>query len=227
VAKKLGYSGFPTLKEDFYSWSREQEGEYGYRGVTSHDGVGEVVEKIFAATVDAINDTLKVLDEYEYQRTLEAILASNKILFCGVGDGALVAIEAYQRFVRIGMHCEASEDPDMQLIMSSHLKKGDLLFAISHSGKSKSVVNAVKEAKKSEATVVAVTNYPFSPLAKRADIILLTAAFSQHVTGEVISKRVAELCIIESLYVNYMILKGESVLKQLTRANEAVQVNKI
>jgi len=43
----------------------------------------------------------------------------------------------------------------------------------------------------------------------------------------VISKRVAELCIVESLYISYLIRRGDSALERLSRSNEAVKINKL
>jgi DNA-binding MurR/RpiR family transcriptional regulator len=129
--------------------------------------------------------------------------------------------------VRIGEPCQVSEDPDLQLIMAAHLGAGDALLAISHSGRSRTVLDVVRRAREAGAVVIAITNFPVSPIAKRADIVLLTAAFSQHHTGEVISKRISELCIIESLYINYLVRKGQPALRRLSLSNEAVQVHKL
>jgi DNA-binding MurR/RpiR family transcriptional regulator len=148
-------------------------------------------------------------------------------MICGVGDAHLVALEAYQRFVRIGENCQVSEDPDLQLIMAAHLSRGDVLLAISHSGRSRTVLDVVKRAREAGATVLAITNFPVSPMAKKADIVLLTAAFTQHHTGEVISKRISELCIIESLYINFLLRKGPPALRRLSLSNEAVRVHKL
>jgi hypothetical protein len=57
--------------------------------------------------------------------------------------------------------------------------------------------------------------------------VLLTAAFSGHLTGEVISKRVTELRIIESLSIGYLIRRGDPALERLARSNEAVTINKL
>ncbi len=43
-------------------------------------------------------------------------------------------MEACQRFLRIGVNCNVSEDPDLQLIFAEHLQKGDVFLAISHTG---------------------------------------------------------------------------------------------
>lgn len=241
LAKRLGYEGFPELKSEVARSAKpaseqarkvseqapKASEDFEYEGISSSDSTLKVVGKVFETTVGAIRDTFKVLDMTQYERAVKALLKAKSILFCGVGDAALVATEAYQRFIRIGKHCLVSVDPDVQLIMSSQLTRGDVVVAISHSGKSKTVVNAVRLARRSGVTVVAVTNFPVSPLTKQSDIVLLTAAFSEHVTGEVISKRITELCIIESLYINYMIRKGRPVLARLAKSNRAVSQNKL
>lgn len=226
LSKRLGYDGFPELKADFSEYDANGE-DFEYEGISRSDDYGTVVKKVFDATIQALKDTFDIMNLPEYEKASNVLLNSEKILFCGVGDAALVAMEAYQRFLRIGHNCMASQDPDLELIMSSQLQAGDVLVAISHSGRSKTVINSVKRGKKAGATIIAITNFPISPLAKNADILLLTAAFStQPFTGEVISKRVTELCIIESLYANYLIKKGKIALDRLDISNDAVSVNK-
>jgi len=150
------------------------------------DDVITVVKKVFDSSIAAINDTFDIMDRKEFEKALDAIFNANKIMFCGVGDAAPVAKEAYQRFTRMGQNCYTSIDCDIQLILSSQLNKNDVLVAISYSGRSQSVVKAVKIAKKSGAKVIAITNFPVSPLTKKSDIILQTAVFSKYATGEVI-----------------------------------------
>jgi RpiR family transcriptional regulator, carbohydrate utilization regulator len=227
LSKRLGYEGFPELKADFSTSERNNPEDFGYEGISRKDDGPTVVRKVFEATIQALKDTLEIMDIAEYERAITALLNARKILWCGLGDAALVAMEACQRFVRIGENAMVSQDPDLELIMSSQLCPGDVLVAISHSGKSRPVLDSIKVAKKAGAVVIAITNFPISPIAKHADIILLTAAFStQPDTGEVMSKRVAELCIIESLYTNYLMRKGQKAREQLKISDSVVNVNK-
>jgi RpiR family carbohydrate utilization transcriptional regulator len=225
LSKKLGFEGFPELKAAFGS-EDEQSRRFEYEGILSTDDCVTVVRKVFDATRDVLNDTFDLVVRQDYERAVDALLGASKIVFAGLGDAGLVAMEACQRFLRIGENCFVSEDPDLQLIFAEHLQKADVFLAISHTGRSKTILNAMKRARKAGATVILITNYPVSPLAKHADIVLLTAAFSRHLTGEVISKRVAELCIIESLYISYLIRKGDTALERLSKSNEAVKINK-
>lgn len=225
LSKRLGYEGFLDLKADFANVTKEHYLEY--EEVNEMDDVITVVKKVFDSSIAAINDTFDIMNRIEFEKALDVILSANKIMFCGVGDAALVAKEAYQRFTRIGQNCYTSIDCDIQLILSSQLDKNDVLVAISYSGRSQSIVKAVKIAKKSGAKVIAITNFPISPLTKKSDIILQTAVFSKYATGEVISKRIVELCIIESLFINYLLKKGQPVMDTLIKSNEVIKTNKL
>lgn len=225
LSKRLGYEGFIDLKADFANVTKEHYLEY--EEVNEMDDVITVVKKVFDSSIAAINDTFDIMNRIEFEKALDVILSANKIMFCGVGDAALVAKEAYQRFTRIGQNCYTSIDCDIQLILSSQLDKNDVLVAISYSGRSQSVVKAVKIAKKSGAKVIAITNFPISPLTKKSDIILQTAVFSKYATGEVISKRIVELCIIESLFINYLLKKGQPIMDTLRKSNEVIKINKL
>lgn len=226
LSKRLGYEGFPQLKADFSAQAVNETEYLEYEGISRGDPCATIVKKVFEATITALKDTVDTMAQGEYEQAVKALLGASKILFCGLGDAALVAMEAHQRFIRIGASCMVSQDPDLALIMSAQLAKNDVIVAISHTGRSKPILDIVKRGKKAGTTVIAVTNFPVSPLAKNADITLLTAAFSRDSTGEVISKRVAELCIIESLYINYLLRKGKPALEQLRKSNEAVNINK-
>ncbi|MCX7841990.1 MAG: MurR/RpiR family transcriptional regulator [Clostridia bacterium] len=226
LARKLGYSGYPELKTSLGK-GREGKTTALYEGITEEDSYDSVINKVFKTSIQALEDTLNVIDKNEYKKAVEAISNSGKIVLCGVGDAANVAFSGFQKFIRAGACVYASADPDIQLITVSHLNKGDVVIAISHSGRTKSVVDVVKYSRVTGATVISITNYPISPLAKNSDIVLLTAAFTEHVKGEVMSKRVAELCLLESLFVNVLLNKRDSFIEGLSKSNAALDVNKL
>lgn len=226
LAKRLGYDGFPALKADFARVEADHD-DLPYEGLSRSDPPRTVLHKVMQSTIQALHDTLDVIDEEQYEAALRAILSADKLMFCGLGDAGLVALEAQQRFVRVGKPCLATLDADLQLIYATQLGPGDVLVAISHSGRSRTIVDTVRRAKDSGATVIAITNFPVSPLSKKADIVLLTAVFTKYVTGEVGAKRVTEISILESLSINYAIQRGDSAIAQLQASNRAVDINKI
>lgn len=219
LAQRLGYPGFPELKADFAHLSAEAP----YHGIRPGDQTEDVVKKVFANSIQALHDTLFTLDLKVCARAVEAMERAARLAFIGLGNANTVAREAYQKFLRIGVPCYTAEDSDLQLIiLNTQLARGDVLVAISYSGESKPILAAARQAQKRGIVVLALTNFPRSSLARRADHVLLTAVFQEHINGEVGAKRLAQLCVLESLYVNYLLRLGDRARRHLAASNLAV-----
>jgi DNA-binding MurR/RpiR family transcriptional regulator len=226
LSKKLGYEGFPELKRDFADFEASPE-IHEYTNIQDDDSPQEVMKKVFESSVQGLLDTLDMLNDAEYQKALALLLDAERILFCGLGDAGAVAMEAHLRFLRIGVASLYANDPDTQLIYATQLRPKDVVFAISHSGKSRQIYDTVKVAKDHGAQVILITNYPISPLGKKSDVILQTAVFSKNMTGEIMSKRITALCIIESMYLNFMLQSDQQYANNLRHANETIAMNKL
>jgi RpiR family transcriptional regulator, carbohydrate utilization regulator len=228
LSKRLGYEGFPELKVDFARAHNQDDTETeNYQGITRSDDPMTIFRKVFHSTIGALEDTVKIMKSEGYLKAVDAIVEAGTIMFCGLGDGAVVASEAHQRFMRTGKRSVFSSDPDLQLMYAAQLSPGDVFVGISHTGRSRTVLDALKVARESGAVIISLTNYPYSPLAKRSDIVLLTAVFTSYLTVEVMSKRVTELCILESLSINYLNRVGKPALDSLRLSNIVVEVNKV
>ncbi|MDR0601627.1 MAG: hypothetical protein LBG42_04535, partial [Treponema sp.] len=70
-------------------------------------------------------------------------------------------------------------------------------------------------------------NVPVSPLTKQADVILLVASFVQNNMGEIITKRIPELCIIESLYISLVYARERAAAEILKGSEAAIKSNKL
>jgi len=223
LAQRLGYDGYPALRDAF----GEPETEVPYRDIATTDTPQVVLRKVFANSVQALQDTLAAIDPVQYTKAVEALVTAKSLAFFGLGNAAVVAREAYHKFLRIGVPCHTAEDPDLQLIiLSNHLDREDVMVAISYSGESKSILVAARAAKARGIRVLAITNFPRSSLAKLADLVLLTAVFQEHVNGEIGSQRLAQLAVLEGLYVNYLLRCGTKARKALAAANVAIGLNK-
>lgn len=224
-SKRLGYEGYPELKRDFIAFSKDDV-FVEYENISQSDSPVDVMKKVFESSISALNDTLNILDKSVFADAARCLSVAEKIAFTGFGDAGIVALEAHQKFIRAGKQTYYSPDPDIQLIHASQLNPGDVLVAISHSGRTMPVINTVKTAKERGAKIISITNFPVSALTKKSDFVLQTAAFARTVSGEVISKRVTALCIIESLYLTWLMTHQDDLLPVLHRSNEIVKINK-
>jgi DNA-binding MurR/RpiR family transcriptional regulator len=223
LAQRLGYDGYPAMRGDFAAGNSEVP----YRDISPTDRPEVVLRKVFANSIQALQDTLAAIDSRQYRRAVNLLLQARSLAFFGLGNAAVVAREAYHKFLRIGIAVHTAEDPDLQLIiLSSHLTRDDLLVAISYSGESKPIIAAARTAQARAIRVLAITNFPRSTLARLAEGVLLTAVFQEHLYGEFGSQRLAQLAVLESLYVNYLLHKGARVRTALAAANATLGMNK-
>lgn len=225
LARKLGYKGYPEMREDIRS-AAGGEAQL-YHNINASDTTEELLSKVFSSAIQALADTLQCIDHNSYEQAVAYIANAGKLMFCGVGGSYAVALSGMQKMMRLGFPAIASMDLDTQLVHLSAFGEDDVLIAVSYSGKTKSVLDLVRYAKGKHVKIIAITNYPASPLAKQSDVVLQTAAFTQQLNGEVMSKRITQLCVIESLFVSLLVQQEDHYQMELERAAQALQWNKI
>ena len=199
ACRNLGFSGYQSLKIALIqnaSMPIQLEGEE----VTAKDGMASAIRKVFAAASDAIALTASNLDVSSMEKAAEALLKAKRIYIFGVGGSAAVAADVQHKFLRLGLDVQALSDVNLQTITATFAAKRDVVFAISHSGSSKAVVDNARLAKRNGATVISLSSMGKSPLTELADICLYTAAKETRYRIVAISSRIAELTIIDTLY---------------------------
>jgi DNA-binding MurR/RpiR family transcriptional regulator len=93
------------------------------------------------------------------------------------------------------------DDPHMMLMSAAILGSADIMVAFSHSGATAAVVDAVQLGRKRGARAVAVTNYSNSPLAQVSDVVLCSTAQGSPLMGENAAARIAQLNIMDAVFV--------------------------
>jgi 6-phospho-3-hexuloisomerase len=126
------------------------------------------------AIIDIVNYVLKAIDlisDTEKNAMIEALIAAKKegrrIFVVGAGRSGLVVKAFAMRLMHMGFDIYVVGETIMPPI-----RKGDLLLAVSGSGRTKTVVAVAEAAKSVGARVIALTTYPDSPLGKVADIVV-------------------------------------------------------
>ena len=227
LSRRMGLEGFTELKQELTRMkSAKHPAGRDYSKFNLDDSFGDITKKVFATSVQALNDTLMLVDEAQYEKAVNAILGAGKIAFFGVGDAHSVALSAMYKFTRIGYACSATSDADHMLILAAQMNPGDVAILVSHSGRSKAIVEAAKQLSRSKITSIAITNFPVSPLTREADIVLLTSAFQEHLNGEIMAVRIVQLSIIETLFTCTLFKKPDCIAN-MARSNEVVSLNKL
>jgi len=123
-----------------------------------------LITRFLAKSLDYINDD-------EVSRFLELISRTyrenKKVLVIGAGRSGLVGKAFAMRLMHMGFHVYVLGETIVPA-----LNKGDVVIAISGSGRTKLVVTAAEVAKSIGASVISLTSYPDSPLGRVSDLVV-------------------------------------------------------
>jgi len=200
ICKKLGFEGFRDLRVALVEYNGLPTSDLTAE-VSRDDSPAAIVEKVFRTAIRALEETLAILDRDAFVRAVDLLHRARTRDFYGVGGSAQIARDVAHKFLRIGIRANVHDDAHMMLMSASLLGPDDVVVAFSHSGRSTTVLDAVQAARRRGARVIAVTNYPNSPLVDLADAVLLSTALGSPLTGENAAARIAQLNILDAVFV--------------------------
>ena len=114
----------------------------------------------------------------------------------------------------------------MQIIHAANIKKEDVAIAISHSGKTRHVVEAMKTAKEAGAYTISISQSARSPMSKYSDLEFYNAVSDITIDKTIVAHRLAENTIVEILYAGVVVLMPEQANEILKKSAEILAVNK-
>ena len=197
--------------------------EYIHEKIKFSDSIAQLAQKTFQTTRSAVENTQKALDPEMVEVAANTLTGARRIDIYGAGYSYLTALDAKLKFTRLGLLADAYGDAHLQAMAAATLTRRDVAIGISHSGSTKDVTDALSLARKSGATTLAITNFSPSPLTKVSDVVLLTASPESPLGGEVLTSRIAQLCVIDVLSVAVAVALGEGSLDLIKKTSEAVK----
>ncbi|HTK11939.1 MAG TPA: MurR/RpiR family transcriptional regulator [Ktedonobacteraceae bacterium] len=219
--RTLGYHGLRDLKLALAA-QHATPLQRIHEDILPEDEANVVVRKVLQSDIQAIADTLSVLDEQAFARAVEVLLPATRIEFYGIGSSMPIVLDAYYRFTRIGLPATVVTDSAMQAVSASHLLPGAVAFAISHSGQTRETLTAMRCARERGATVILLSSHLGTPLSEFADIALITAARETAFRTASMTSRIAHLSVIDALYVAIALRRPEASLAALERSTEVM-----
>lgn len=180
-------------------------------------------ERIFGAAIEALADTAAQADLGAFGAAVSALAAARRIECVGIGTAGLVAQEAALKLRKLGLDAVAHPDAHVQAMSAALLDPGDVLLAISHSGRTIDTLRTTRVAHDGGATVIAITRRGRSPLAEATDIRLATVTSDAGFQVEPTTSTIAALAIVDVLFVMLLERGAEAAEEQLYRTQAAVE----
>ena len=197
--KKLGFSGLQALKIALAA-ELSNAGEMEFREIGDKDTDEQVAAKVFQNIMDGLQDTLKILDFQQVAKAVKVLQGARRVAVYGYGNSATVCQDIETRFMRFGMVIQAYADMSQQLTSASLLTKEDVVIAVSHTGATIKLLEAVRVAKRAGASVIVITSYAQSNLAKLGDVVLTGMGREVHYSSESVASRLIHMAITDVLY---------------------------
>ncbi|MFU0832634.1 MAG: MurR/RpiR family transcriptional regulator [Oscillospiraceae bacterium] len=224
--KSIGYKGFQEFKISA-ALETIPSGEHYHPKLNKDDTPEEICKKVFSTEITALQRTIHSLDLDNIKQVAYILGRAGHIVFAGTGGSMVVARDAHHKFLKIGVHVSAAEDKDIQLMEASLLRKGDVLFAVSHSGNNIHVLQAAELAKSCGATVVALTVAGKTSLSKIADYSITTVSEETIFRSESGSTRLAQLAVIDSLVAIMAFQDYDNAFQAIYKTRAATSDNKV
>lgn len=226
LCQQLGARGFQQLK---IALARDlvQPVQFIHEDLSRDDGMRTVLDKVFASDIQALQDTLKVLDTVQMGRAVNAITGAKRVEIYGIGSAAPIAEDTNYRLMRIGIETKAVVDSHVQAISASLTGKGVTTITISHSGSTIETITATRLAKSAGATTICITNYGKSPLLAHADIVLHTMARETKFRTEAMTSRIAQLGIVDALIAAVALATYDNSVDMIARTFEVLSTKRL
>ncbi|SDO94842.1 MurR/RpiR family transcriptional regulator [Actinacidiphila guanduensis] len=179
------------------SWGTSEIGP----DISPDDDLERVVTVVAQADLGAVQRTLDTIDLAALERAAQAVARARRVDVYGVGGSGVVAVETELRLYGIGCAVRGWNEVHAATTSAALLTPADAAIAISHSGATRETVEPFELAGERGATTIAVTADPRSPLARAAEIRLVSTTAETSFRSGSIGARHSVLLLIDCLYV--------------------------
>lgn len=225
-----------TVKSVGYnSWKEFQIEVWKEEGIeTKKEKAKGDILKINNMPLKIIEDDIKMIVEMAYNldvkqlyKVVQLLKKANVIDVYGTENSSNAAAELTGKLLHLGFTSRNYYDLFFQKISAGHLGKKDVAIAFSISGETKAVVESLNFAKKSGATVIAVTGNKYSTLAKEADYIFITPTIHKDNTSKWISSRITQIAFVDALCAGILASDSEKFNDKLIKSSEKFESDMI
>ncbi|MGL6113944.1 MurR/RpiR family transcriptional regulator [Cetobacterium sp. SF1] len=230
-SKKLGFSGFPEFKIALSSDIGKQEVENNiniiHEEIKADDSTEDTSKKVAYENIKTIEDTLKLLDFEALDEAVKELDRARKIFILGGGFSGIAARDFYYKLLEIGKMAIFESDSHIQFSNFSTIEKDDVVFVVSLSGKSLDIYNLLKEPKRRGVKIITLTKFSPNPVSDLGDVKLAIASEKNNFRSTALSSRIAQLTVIDMIYVKLIQRNKTLAEKYIGNALEMVKDMKI
>ena len=210
----MGFKGFSALKIGI---ARETDIFLGFSfgSVTEKDSPAAALRKVAGNAVDAFQKTSQMLRNDELLAAAQVLQSARRIDIYSAGDSALMAQDAYFHFMRAGLPAYAVTDYLTFSIAAGQLDESCVALAISHSGQTMEIVDAMRIARRHGAKTICITSRLDSTLRELCDTALVTFSTESERYQDAGISRLVHLLVIDALCAYIGAQQGPKMVERM------------
>lgn len=219
--RAIGCDGFQEFKLNL-AQQLASSPSFGQIAVTDTDPVADFTHKVFDSTIDTL---LKVRDDLNPElldKAVTALCQANRVEFYGFGASGAVAADAQHKFFRLQLATAAHSDHHIQNMSAMSMQPGDVVVAISQSGRTKALLHSMEMVKEMGGVVIGLAPSK-SPVIKNATIPIEVDVEEDIEIYTPLSSRIAHLVIIDVLAIGVAQRKGPSLHDHLFKLKQGLR----
>lgn len=223
--RAVGFRGFREFQITL-AQALATQGAFSDAAMTPIDPRQNLIGSVLGNHLRTLAAVRDALDAETTSRAIDILADARRIEFFGLGASGIVAADAQQKFFRLGRPTVAYTDPHMQLMSAVTLRSGDAVVAISHTGRTKDIIESVVTARDAGAQVIAITS-PDSPLSFAASVTLPVATIEDTDLYTPMMSRLAHLAVVDVLATGLALRGGPDVLENLRQLKRRLQLKRL
>lgn len=219
--RAIGCDGFQDFKLTL-AQQLASSPSFGQIAVTDQDSIADCTHKVFDSTIDTLLQVRDSLDPSILDAAVSAICAANRVEFYGFGASGAVAADAQHKFFRLQLATAAHSDPHIQNMSAMSMQPGDVIVAISQSGRTKALLHSIEMVKQAGGIAIAIA--PSStPVIQNASIPIVVDVEEDIEIYTPLSSRIAHLVVIDVLAIGVAQRKGSALQDHLFKLKQGLR----
>ncbi|MCI7039823.1 MAG: MurR/RpiR family transcriptional regulator [Mollicutes bacterium] len=201
----LGYKGFKEFIRDMYHEAnslpvQENVYEINHENPLNMD-IDTVIKVVCNLNIESIRNSLMMLEETKVLKAIEAIHKAPRDVVYALSGSVAPALDLKFKFQRLGINCEVYDNPHSLILSATTLKSKDVVIALSYTGETKEILDALKYVKENGAKIIGITMVGNNSLSKICDICIEHSSVDKGLRTYSTRSRVVQENIIDILYI--------------------------
>ena len=224
TCKRLGFSSYQEFKvllaQAIASSDQVINGTFV---IEENASAASITNSVFDCTIQALRLTQSALDVSAIEEAVELLCRAETVFILGLGGSHAIALDLQHKLLRLGIHELYQTDVHLQRItIVNQITEKDVVFAISHSGSSRDIVDNTAVAKELNAKIISLTNFGKSPLSSLSDVHLFTLSDETKHSLTSVTSRIAQLAVIDILHTLIASRDKERCIARISNVNRGM-----